>query len=149
MGDDSKSGRTQIVIAVIGMVGVLGAALIANWGKIVGRGPHTPREDHAVAQQSATTTPQEGAERRTDVPAKTEGERTYKRMSFGFNGCSAKFGGVLRGVTEEEMVRRASAANANGFAFQPSLGFGTLLIGEFPKDCKSPSDLSWPLYLRQ
>jgi TIR domain-containing protein len=72
----------------------------------------------------------------------------YRRMDFGFNGCGAKFGQLLRGVTEEEMIKRASAANSSGFTFHPALGYGELLLGEYPKDCRSPSNLSWPLYLR-
>jgi hypothetical protein len=34
MSSDSKSYRVQIIVAVIGLVGVLGGALIANWDKV-------------------------------------------------------------------------------------------------------------------
>ncbi len=34
MGEDAKSARTQVLIAIIGLMGVLGAALFTNWDKI-------------------------------------------------------------------------------------------------------------------
>ena len=33
MGEDAKSAKTQVLIAVIGLVGVLGTAVITNWDK--------------------------------------------------------------------------------------------------------------------
>jgi hypothetical protein len=38
MSNESKSPTVQIVIAIIGLVGVIGAALIANWDKLTGPG---------------------------------------------------------------------------------------------------------------
>jgi hypothetical protein len=157
MNEDSKSAKTQVLIAVIGVLGVLGAALIANLDKIFPSRPHTPEDNLSASQQVPTSTqrtttqraPLEEQQRPADAKAKMKKEVSYKKMDFGFNGCDAKFGEVLKGVTEEDMIERASAANANGFAFHPSLGYGTLLVGEYPKGCKSPSNMSWPLYLRQ
>jgi len=34
MGEDSKSARTQVIVAIIGLVGVLGTALITQWKNI-------------------------------------------------------------------------------------------------------------------
>jgi len=34
MGEDSKSARTQIIVAIIGLLGVLGTALITQWKNI-------------------------------------------------------------------------------------------------------------------
>ncbi len=79
---------------------------------------------------------------------KKAGGARYRKMDFGFNGCSAQFGETFKGVTEAEMIKRASAANSSGFTFHPSLGYGALLLEEYPRDCRSPSNLSWPLYLR-
>jgi hypothetical protein len=162
MNEDSKSAKTQVLIAVIGVLGVLGTALIANLDRVFPSRPHTPEDNRSASQQVPTTTQRTTTQRTTtqraaleeqqrpaDAKAKMKKEVSYKKMDFGFDGCHAKFGEVLKGVTEEDMIKRASAANANGFAFHPSLGYGTLLLGEYPKDCKSPSNMSWPLYLRQ
>ena len=69
-------------------------------------------------------------------------------MNYGYNNCPAQFGEIKRGVSEDDMVRMATAANAEGFTYHPGLGYGKLLIGSYPEDCKSHSSLSWPLYLR-
>ena len=156
MNEDSKSAKTQVLIAVISVLGVLGAALIANWDRVFPSRPRTPEDNRSASQQVPTTTQRtttqrtalEEQQRPADAKANMKKEVSYKKMDFGFDGCHAKFGEVLKGVTEEDMIKRASAANADGFAFHPSLGYGTLLLGEYPKDCKSPSNMSWPLYLR-
>ena len=45
MGNQGKSYRIQIAVAVIGLVGVLGAALISNWDKIF---PPSPEPEPIV-----------------------------------------------------------------------------------------------------
>jgi hypothetical protein len=40
------SARTQIIVAVIGVVGVIGAALVANWAGVFGGG--SKPEDHPI-----------------------------------------------------------------------------------------------------
>jgi hypothetical protein len=39
MADGKKISRTQIIVAIIGLIGALGGALIANWDKV-----YPPRE---------------------------------------------------------------------------------------------------------
>ena len=73
---------------------------------------------------------------------------SYKKMDFGFNNCSVQFGDVMRGVSEDDMIRLATEAGAEGFAYHPSLKYGSLMIGSYPAGCKSPTNLSWPLYLK-
>jgi hypothetical protein len=72
----------------------------------------------------------------------------YKKMSFGFNGCDVKFGDLKKGVRKDYMIRLATKVDAEGFTYHPSLKYGKLIIGDYPKGCKSPSNMSWPLYLK-
>ncbi len=72
----------------------------------------------------------------------------YRRMDFGFNGCDVQFGKLKTGVSEGDMIRLAAAAGAKGFTYQPSLRYGKLIIGDYPESCRSPANLSWPLYLK-
>lgn len=72
----------------------------------------------------------------------------YTRMNYGFNGCSVQWGAVQQNVSESDMEALANAANAGGFAFQPTLGYGTVMIGLYPAGCQSSPNLSWPLYLK-
>ncbi len=55
MGEDSKSARTQIIIAIIGLVGVLGTALITQWKEIF---PQTPKDNAGIAQKPSPPTQQ-------------------------------------------------------------------------------------------
>ena len=71
----------------------------------------------------------------------------YVRQKFGFNRCEIKSGPVLKGVSEMEMVRMARKACAVGFAYHAGLKFGSLIVGTYPMDCRSPANESWPLYL--
>lgn len=79
------------------------------------------------------------------TPPKT----SYQKMDFGFNGCKVAWGPLQTNVSEATMVKLATDANANGFTYQPQLNYGQLLIGNYPMDCKSPANMSWPLYLKQ
>lgn len=57
MEKDRAAHKTQIIIAIIGVVGVLGGALFANWDKIF-----VPNPDQPVTQESETnssTAPEE------------------------------------------------------------------------------------------
>ena len=49
MADEGKSHRTQITVALIGLVGVLGAALIANWDTVFP--PELPAEDPLASNE--------------------------------------------------------------------------------------------------
>ena len=71
----------------------------------------------------------------------------YEKMDFGFNGCEVKWGPLQSGVSEADMVRLATETNAAGFTYQPSLKYGHVLVGAYPKECKSSANESWPLYL--
>ncbi|MCP9836131.1 hypothetical protein KBY84_01325 [Cyanobium sp. N.Huapi 1H5] len=42
------SHRVTITVAIIGLVGTLGAALLSNWDKIFTRAPQPPVEDHQL-----------------------------------------------------------------------------------------------------
>ncbi|WP_157369038.1 hypothetical protein [Algicola sagamiensis] len=75
--------------------------------------------------------------------------RDYKKMDFGFNRCNVSWGPLQRRTTEANMIALAEAADAEGFTFHPSLKYGRVLVGEYPADCQSPSNESWPLYLDQ
>ena len=153
--------RRWIALSGIGatMVGAILWAGLAYIARIDRKpGESATQEQSKVAKQL----PERGAERKTRldpnavaakefVPKRDKKEAEvarYRKMDFGYNGCSAKFGELLTGVNEEEMIRRASAANSSGFTFHPSLGYGRLLLEEYPEDCRSPSNMSWPLYLR-
>jgi hypothetical protein len=72
----------------------------------------------------------------------------YTRTSFGFDGCNLSWGPLQSNVSEADMSRLATDANANGFTYHPLLKYGYVMIGDYPMSCKSPADRSWPLYLR-
>ena len=44
----SGAARTQITVAVIGLIGVLGAALIANWAGIFGKKSDASTVEHST-----------------------------------------------------------------------------------------------------
>jgi len=73
---------------------------------------------------------------------------TYTKMDFGFNGCNVQWGPLHTDVNEAEMVNLATKADANGFTYHPSLRYGKVMVGDYPKGCESPANKSWPLYLR-
>ena len=50
MADQSNGGLTQIIVAVIGVVGVVAAALFANWDKIFPDDRTVPKEAGAVVE---------------------------------------------------------------------------------------------------
>ncbi|WP_424101254.1 hypothetical protein [Moorena producens] len=74
-------------------------------------------------------------------------DKSYTKVDFGFNKCNVQWGGLLSGVSEADMVKLATEANANGFTYHPSLNYGRIMVGDYPEDCKSPANESWPLYL--
>lgn len=73
--------------------------------------------------------------------------RFYKRMDFGYNGCDLNWGELIREISRPEMEKIARRAGAKGFTYHSKLMYGKILINEYPADCKSKSNLSWPLYL--
>jgi len=79
-------------------------------------------------------------------PSVSDGN-SYERMDFGYNNCDAQWGDLRRGISEAQMISLATQANAKGFTYHPSLRYGKLLIGNYPKKCQSPPNESWPLYL--
>jgi hypothetical protein len=92
---------------------------------------------------------EEGKDRETGYPQGSgNAHGLYQKMDFGFNKCNVEFGELKRGVSETDMKRLATDAGAEGFTYQPMLKFGKLIIGAYPTGCKSPSNLSWPLYLK-
>lgn len=92
----------------------------------------------------------EAEQARLEEEQRREAEQApyYKKMSFGFNGCDVKFGDLKKGVSKDYMIRLATKAEAQGFTYHPSLEYGQLIIGDYPKRCKSPSNMSWLLYLK-
>jgi hypothetical protein len=58
MGDLTGSHRTEILVATIGLVGVLGAALIGNWDKVF---PPDGRTDGGAGASPAVPSSQPGA----------------------------------------------------------------------------------------
>ncbi len=73
--------------------------------------------------------------------------RDYALQDFGFNGCDVTFGPLMEDTDEDAMVLAARLANAVGFTYHQGLAFGKVIVGPYPAGCKSPSSLSWPLYL--
>jgi len=91
----------------------------------------------------------EAKEKMKKERAGAEQQPTYKKMDFGFDFCGVQFGDVMRGVSEDDMIRLATEAGAEGFTYQPKLKYGSLIIGSYPAGCKSPAEMSWPLYLKK
>ena len=75
-------------------------------------------------------------------------DKSYTKVDFGFNNCNVQWGEQLSEVSEADMVKLATEANANGFTYHPSLNYGSLMVGYYPEGCKSPANESWPLYLK-
>jgi len=71
----------------------------------------------------------------------------YVAMDFGFNGCPVQWGPLLTDTDLDAMEEAAHLAGAVGFAYNPSLGYGSVLVGAYPQHCQSDPSLSWPLYL--
>ena len=69
-------------------------------------------------------------------------------MDFGFDFCNVQFGDLIREVSEDDMIRLATEAGAEGFTYHPRFKSGSLIIGSYPAGCKSPANASWPLYLK-
>lgn len=87
----------------------------------------------------------------TEIPSEMPTETqppSYSRMDFGFNKCDVSWGPLQENVDEADMIQLATEAGANGFTYHEGLGYGKLLIGNYPMDCKSPTSESWPLYLK-
>jgi hypothetical protein len=55
--EDRKFHRGQIYVAVIGVVGILGAAVIGNWDKLFSSGREDQSSSTSTEQNSATPTP--------------------------------------------------------------------------------------------
>lgn len=93
----------------------------------------------------ATCRPPVGNDRRLYLP--NGPILDYARQDFGFDGCDVTFGPLMTDTDEDAMIMAARLANAIGFAFQPSLAYGSLITGDYPLGCKSAPGGSWPLYL--
>ena len=63
-----SSSRNTIIVAVLGLVGTLGAALIANWDKIFGK-PAVPQETVRQAEVAQRETPRDPPDRVSDRDA--------------------------------------------------------------------------------
>ncbi|WP_380876142.1 hypothetical protein [Sphingomonas sp. DBB INV C78] len=63
MAEDRGAHTTQIIVAVIGLVGAIAAALFGNWDKVIGRqGGTTPSEAATAAQVATVPPPTQSAE---------------------------------------------------------------------------------------
>lgn len=56
MGDSSSGGKTAIVVAVVGAIGILGGAIIANWDKL-SRSNQLPSDGNRIAAPAGTAAP--------------------------------------------------------------------------------------------
>ncbi len=67
MGSEMNSHKTQIIVAVIALIGVLGGALITSWDKFSppNQGPPPKQEPPAKNEENSS----ERSERKEDVPA--------------------------------------------------------------------------------
>ena len=72
---------------------------------------------------------------------------TYEKMNFGYNNCNVNWGPLQTDVSEADMVKLANKVNAKGFTYHPTLKYGKVMIGDYPKGCESPANESWSLYL--
>lgn len=75
--------------------------------------------------------------------------QAYEQQDFGYNRCEVEWGKLYRSTTEEEMIARAEAADAEGFTYHPGLAYGKLMVGSYPEGCESPTNESWPLFLNK
>lgn len=57
MDSEKGSHRTQIIVAVIGVIGVIAAAVIARWGLPVGGGASAPTETRPRTEPEASPRP--------------------------------------------------------------------------------------------
>jgi hypothetical protein len=57
-------------------------------------------------------------------------------------------GALNENVSENEMEKMALEQNAEGFTYHLDLKYGKILAGSYRMDCQSPSNESWPLYLK-
>jgi hypothetical protein len=146
----TMSRVATLIISALALVLITGGYLIyLNYHKAAEE-QRAKEAAQMVENERARIAPQRVREDvQAAVDRRKEQEKKYRKMDFGYNGCDVKFGELLKGVTEEDMIKRASAANSNGFTFHLNLGYGKLLLGEYPKGCKSPANMSWPLYLRE
>ena len=64
---DGSGSTTQIIVAIIGVVGVISAALFANWDKIFGR--HEPTPSAITSTDISRSTPQNAGGAEVAVPA--------------------------------------------------------------------------------
>jgi len=137
-GDNSAT----IIVAVIALISALGVAVITNYDKLF------TRQAARTPPPTATTAPVPTASGKTLPPKPKTPKISYKRMDFGYNNCDVHFGELKTGVSEADMIRLATTDGAEGFTYHPSLKYGRLIIGDYPKGCKSPPNLSSPLYLK-
>ncbi len=80
---DGKSYRTEIIIALIGMIGVLGGALFANWDKIFNQGnngsasvsaPPAVTDPEPVQGTGNTLPPEQESQHETETPSEPDFE---------------------------------------------------------------------------
>jgi hypothetical protein len=72
-GTRESSARIQIIVALIGLLGVVAAALISNWSKIFPKAPATP-----AASSSASGTPAKKAGRAVFSSGQLEVRSTWR-----------------------------------------------------------------------
>jgi hypothetical protein len=81
---EKKSYRTEIIVALIGVAGVLGAAVIANWDKIFKEPVIPPPESHVEGDRGREREPPE----RREVPASERYETRIGWSGGGKDWCS-------------------------------------------------------------
>lgn len=116
--------KVAIVVAVIGVTGTLGAALLANWDKIFGRAPPAAAAAPAVLPAPAAATPAATpavapAATPTAKPAAVPSLTGDWRDSTGPNNISR----VRQTGNSFQYARQGSLANGTGF---DATGSGTL-----------------------
>jgi hypothetical protein len=122
MGMELTNSKTQIIIAIIGLVGVLGGALFANWEKVF------PRERSARQEVSIETSP---------APPKDEGLETGGSTTTSSQQAELKaasqpniggvwrdaFGGIYNITQSGNRFEFTTSNPGNGYA---SRGSGTI-----------------------
>ena len=104
-----SSGRTQIIIALIGLAGVVATALIANWNNIFPRKPGQPTP--------STTTAGSGSGKKSERPVHSSG-RLIVRATYTYDldgGTETSAGADFQWRQDTKVVR--SITPMNGAAF--------------------------------
>ena len=89
------SGRTQIIIAVIGLAGVLGGALFANWDKVFPSAPQTVAPPSTPPAASSPSRPSGSATRPASPPASSGSTASWGQQDSYAGDCKARPAGTV------------------------------------------------------